>query len=112
MIQAAITKRLPVFAGGDEGAVFAALFSFLRAVCYDHGRDVVSHLYKWRTTSCVCEKLLHSQERIFWRSRLNDEIIARENDVAVDKTFSSLEIGALKRTAISKNGTPVSLWYR
>lgn len=28
MIQAAITKRLPVFAGGDEGAVFAALFSF------------------------------------------------------------------------------------
>lgn len=33
MIQAAITKRLPVFAGGDEGVVFAALFSFLRAVC-------------------------------------------------------------------------------
>jgi len=46
MIQAAITKRLPVFAGGDEGAVFAALFSFLRAVCYDRGRDVVSYLYK------------------------------------------------------------------
>lgn len=94
MIQAAITKRLPVFAGGDEGAVFAALFSFLRAVCYDRGRDVVSYLCKWRTTSCVCDGLLHSwNERIFWRSRSNGENIAKRNDVVIDETRSlSFEI--------------------
>lgn len=37
MIQAAITKRLPVFAGGNEGAVFTALFSFPCTVCNNRG---------------------------------------------------------------------------
>lgn len=87
MIQAAITKRLPVFAGGDEGAVFAALFSFLRAVCYDRGRDVVS--YEWRTTSCVCEKLLHSsvRRREFFGDRVPMMRILREK-ILIDGTFS------------------------
>lgn len=46
MIQAAITKRLPVFAGSDEGVVFTVLFSFPRTPRTMIANAILSAAYK------------------------------------------------------------------
>lgn len=82
MIQAAITKRLPVFAGGDEGARFLPLsfrFHVPTTTCATIANAMLS-VIRTRGTTSSCEEFIFAIRRAnFWKSHRYHANITKSN---------------------------------